>query len=350
MKLKRRLIWRAAMLLLALAVVTGSLTLARAKYIEPDLALDGTFEVYSIVSTDSGPISVPAGTVAFYARGQKGGDSVANNGGNNVGGDGGQVRGIYKNSDGETLRSGSVSGGAGSGNGGSGGACWYILKDSAAALPAQVNSGEPAGLLVVAGGGGGAGTRSNNVDYSYPGGHAGASGSGGADAPVDGVPGNYPGRSGGGQVYAPDRHDNINGGGGGGIGPNNNTGTGWQGGWGGRDRTNNLLTGGGWDSSYAPGGSWFHGGSSAGDWAAGGGAGLFGGGAGGRGRAGIFNGYQPDGAGGGGSSFLAAPGVSPTTGYTAVTDYETAAWNYFNTRVAAIDAAGQGAVAVWLGP
>jgi len=349
MKRKRNFVWRAALLLMTLAVTTSALSLSRAKYIDKDQEFEGEFEVWSIISFkgDGTKESLPKGKWAFYARGGNGQSAGTSNGGL-----GAAVKGIYTKANNGTFTIGTIPGGAKAGNntGGNGGHGTYILDDITSP-PTGVGNGSTValtaaqlaslkGIVAVAGGGGGAGRNSNNF-------HGGNAGGGGAtqNGPWSTTSGIQSGSQGtwDGTAGTPSSAKNHSSGGGG---------DGRQGNWweGGRRGTDDLGGGGGSD------GGWFYAapGSSNTSYATGGGGGGIFGGGGGAGQLRLTAGGG--GSGGGGASYIAktndpttttgtATTTVPTTKFNPPTTYYEYAVNYFIDNEGKTDS-----LLVWLGP
>lgn len=304
--MKRNIIWRTFYILLALMLVTSSLTFAMSKYVYSNEASTTTFAVYQLLpgivdktGNTSGTgtrdaayrvtyYDCPAGRWAFFLSGGYGLGADNGEPANNSNGSietrrkPGILCGIYNKASAGTFTIGKALRGArNNGSGGNGGNGKYILDIYSApptisSPPAAVaNSGTITakwnslnGIVAVAGGGGGRGN-SNDNNGGFAGGYQGQNGpffiqntsiAGGQSGIEDGW-------------SAPDTHDHTtnrfnNGGGGGG-------GSQWQWWYGGDGTTN---------------GSWFTGGT--GSNSGGGGGGIFGGG-GGSSR-----------GGGGGSSYI----------------------------------------------
>lgn len=345
--MKKNIIWRAAVVLLALTMATLPLTATNAKYSSYLPAHAGEIKVFhllpSIERADTAssaqkfdPYSARKGYWAYFLKGENGAKS---SNGSGAGGAPGIVMGVYNLSADAYFLVGKTRGGAGQGQGGNGGGAEFIIQ-STANTASHTNNPAPSGTTVIAVAGGGGGTGSNGSNNK--GGHAGASiGSTGS-------------------VTMP--------------GPQNGSGS-WGGAQGGNtggviSTSNNSQNGGGGDGStygrkgvasgtYSDGtdGNWFQtgsGGNGGGSiaYSGGGGGGIYGGGGG-------ATHSSNAGSGGGGGSYSAGGALPNTTtsatGYTMTkygnpTSYYQHAFNYFVDRVNAQTATQLVAVLVWLGP
>jgi len=173
MKGKRSIIWRAALLLLALTCATMSLHFTNAKYVA-----DGWFPsdiqtrriIATIIGPDPGPgptpyPAIPPGMWLYYVQGEDGGDKV---GFPIYGGKGAEVYGMIDVPDGTNFYLGKAPGGAGNSIGGKGGDARYILWDrpdkgigDTDKWSEILGPGETKNIVAVAGGGGGAGNQAD---------------------------------------------------------------------------------------------------------------------------------------------------------------------------------------------
>ena len=360
MKHRKNAIWRAVLLLMALAILTTSVAFGgtQAKYAQYiDSGSKGTFEVFHFLSfkdTNQGHdnktnasvtfSNVPAGEWAFFARGTNGRDASTPG----VRGKGAIFLGLYTKAVGGYFTIASIKGGNRH-NGsvwpwnyvsGSGGAAACIFDEvSMTTVTGRTGTARTtANIVVVAGGGGGGGEDARGGDAG------GQTGLQSTSKYVNGIPGATEGTvsngivhgwqansSGAGNQQSQNRSRNNGGGGGGST---------TQGG-----QAGNVSAGSGSD------GDWFVGGDArqSGTYASGGGgAGLWGGG-----------GASNRGDGGGGASYSAATGAVPAA-VTSPSTYREHAIAYFWSLVNDINglamdttapSGAQGTVIlVWLGP
>lgn len=353
MRRSNTVIWRVVPLLLALAVVTSSLSLTSARYVTRNIASSNAFGVYHLLpaytyesrawGSANNLLTVkcanaPAGEWAFFARGQHGRDQEKT-------GKPGVLLGIYRKTAAGYFTIGSKTGGERKKNGGSGGLAAFIFDNMA--FPTS-NPGNTNGFVAVAGGGGGRGG-----DNDFRGGDAGGqTGAANGWAYVNGAPTpspDYPTYSEAGFM-------------GGFAGNNNNTSTqkqttdaqGASGGGGGAGVTGDRAKGGGYTGDGGGNATWFAGRDGTGLYSTGGGGnGVWGGGG---GASQNITGR----AGGGGSSYSGAIAAVPAR-VSNPTTYKEFAINYFwdlvgtkHTAAGRIDNnnyTGDGTIIlVWLGP
>jgi len=308
--MRKNIIWRAALVLMALTLATTSLTLSSAKYFTDYNNNAGwstaEFGVYQMLSyTGSTSVTVPKGKWAFYVQGYTGSRGSGNYSANHR--RPGKIWGIYTLASDNTFTAANApAGSVDEGSGGKGGDGRYIYFGSTAPT-----SGAQTMLVAVAGGGGGSGATGGGGDAGWADGH--------------------------------------------------NGGAGWQGGRRGNDNSNNNSNsgrdGGGGAQSGGAGGTWAcpaaNGSGSSGGFLQGGrtnsasggtynrgsgGGGWYGGGAGGPGGT--------SGAGGGGSSMSNATSGIPDS-YANPSNYYEYAVNYFWSLNTETDGA---VLLVWLGP
>lgn len=339
--MKKNILLRAALLLLALTMATLPVASSVAKYTSLGIASANEFHMFHLMPAVTGSRGTATsysaalapekifkntgdqelgikGYWAFYLKGQKG----ATSGNNWTGGPAGVAQGIFYSADSVYYALGKTRGGNRSGVGGDGGSALYLLYNSTT-VPTESSHGQ---LIGIAGGGGGAG----NDNY---GGKAGIQNGPGANSGWSGYGYNstvsVEGPAGGNGGTSPDgKKAPLNQGGGG-------TGTegGIRGGLNGGSNGNFFQTGTGGDSQNSGN-------------VAGGGAGYYGGGGGGDGGQASTN-Y--DGAGGGGSSYVKADcWAVPTAKFTNPKTYYEHAVNYFLDQIASVGELN--CVLVWLGP
>ena len=352
--MKINIVWRTALVLLALTLAATSLTLTNAKYITKDTASD-TYVVFQIVAHTQSCSNLPAGKWAFYCKGDNG-QTV----GNRAGGLGAVTKGIYTIAAGESFTMGTITGGAkrGDGNGGDGGAGRYILHNLSTYPTGYGNNGDAnnaqkqaslVGIVAVAGGGGGGGGDHAHNYGGNAGGYSGpttGAGGGTLDGPWSsetGIAGAWTAGSCNATGFAWLTHsaaagtqtsNKHNAGGGGGDGRQWNW---WNAG---RAGTNDTNGGAGEDGGWFYAGRGRNGGSYS---TGGGGGGILGGGGGGERLMAVAGGA---GGGGGGASYVcsdtskcSATSAAPTN------DYAKAAMAYFNA-----EAGKTNFLVVWLGP
>jgi len=330
---KKSVIWRVALLLLALTVATTSFTLTRAKYYYVDQEISGEIKVFQIISIRSSSDFAPAGRYAYYARGQTGANS---------GGLPGEMMGIFvKDADGSFVI-GTAAGGAGDKAGGNGGDARYIFDAEKKASIGTADSNKT-GIVVVAAGGGACHTDDNH--RSLKGGDGGGAGSATHNNGTNGVINGWRGECHSGADATSDHNRHC-------TSSQNTTNCGRRGGGGGSETTGGAIggNGGGISTGWTPSiGGWFSGGQAQGGTtcniaACGGGAGLYGGGPGG-----IAQALDSEsGMGGGGSSYAGACAGAAGAGSTAAgASYEDHALAYFQTLVKGVDLEY---ALVWLGP